>query len=61
MNWFIGIAVCFAVMMYVAMEVATFEDRGRGFSSYFQALKHAFLFVLPLFAISGVIYYVFVN
>ncbi|MCM3761569.1 hypothetical protein M3212_12310 [Alkalihalobacillus oceani] len=59
MTWFIGIALALLAIIWLAMEVATSGDSGKGIRSYVTSFKKSLLFVIPLFAIGGVIYYMF--
>ncbi|MGP4074702.1 hypothetical protein [Halobacillus sp. K22] len=59
MNGLIGIGLAILTIIWLAMEIATVEDRGKDSRSYFNALKRSLLFVIPLFALAGVIYYGF--
>jgi len=59
MTWFIGIGIALLAIIWFAMEVATSGDSGKGLRSYITSFKRSLLFVIPLFAIGGVIYYIF--
>ncbi len=43
------------------MEIATYEDKGKNARYHFKIVKRSLICIIPLFAIAGVIYYVFLN
>lgn len=59
MNWVIGIGLALLCIVLLAMEIATDTDKSRG--SFFKQFKKALIFVVPLFAIGGIVYYIFFN
>ncbi|MDG5788420.1 hypothetical protein QA612_13100 [Evansella sp. AB-P1] len=63
MNWVIAIGIALLVIVYLAMELATNEDKGMNLRSYIKAYKKSLLFIciffIPLIVISGIIYYTF--
>ncbi|MFC0562246.1 hypothetical protein [Halalkalibacter alkalisediminis] len=61
MAWVIGIGLGILAIVWLAMEVATYEDKGKDFRSFFKAFKRSLIFIIPLFAVAGVIYYAFIN
>ncbi|GAE26642.1 hypothetical protein JCM9140_2726 [Halalkalibacter wakoensis JCM 9140] len=61
MAWVIGIGFIILAMVWFAMEVATYEDKGKGFRSFFKTFKTSFIFIVALFVIGGVIYYGFIH
>lgn len=61
MNWIPGIGLAVAVILWLAMEIATQEDKGRDAKYHFNIVKKSLLVIIPLFAFTGVIYYVFLN
>ncbi|MFA9560405.1 hypothetical protein ACERII_24190 [Evansella sp. AB-rgal1] len=61
MAWVIGIGFGIATIIWLAMEVATYEDKGQGFRSHFKIVKRSLVCIIPLFAVAGVIYYVFIS
>ncbi|MFA9556537.1 DUF624 domain-containing protein [Evansella sp. AB-rgal1] len=62
-SWVIGIGIALLVIVYLAMELATNEDKGMNIRSYIKAYKKSLLFIciffIPLIVISGIIYYTF--
>jgi len=61
MAWLIAIVLGILTIVYLAMEVATYEVRGKSFRSFFKTFKRSLIFIIPLFAIAGVIYYGIIN
>ncbi|WP_147804691.1 hypothetical protein [Alkalicoccus halolimnae] len=59
MNWILGTLALTAVMTYLAMEAATYKDRGNGLRSYLKAFRTSLLVLVPFFIISGLFYYLF--
>lgn len=59
--WIIGIAIGLITVIWLAMELATYEDQGKNVRSYFKMFKKSLLFVIPLFVAGGFIYYIFIR
>ncbi|WP_416147807.1 hypothetical protein ACM26V_16385 [Salipaludibacillus sp. HK11] len=59
MNWFIGLGLVIITIVWTGLEFATYEDRGAGFHPFINTFKKTLLCLIPLFALSGVVYYVF--
>lgn len=57
MGWIIGVGFGLLTLIWLAMEVATYEDRGKGFRSYYKIFKKSLVCVIALFAIAGVVYF----
>ncbi|WP_078552135.1 hypothetical protein [Bacillus alkalicellulosilyticus] len=59
MTWAIGIGLGLLLLVYLASEIATHGDKGKDFRSFFNVFKKDLIFVIPLFAVAGVLYYTF--
>lgn len=61
MAWVFGIGLGILTIVLLALEIATYEDKGKGFQSFINTFKGSLIFIIILFAIAGVIYYGFLN
>ncbi|MCE7793788.1 hypothetical protein K8O68_15295 [Salipaludibacillus sp. CUR1] len=61
MGWALGIGFGVFSIIWLAMEIATYEDKGRNARYHFKIIKRSLLLIIPLFAIAGVVYYIFLN
>jgi hypothetical protein len=47
LNWILGTLALTAVMTYLAMEAATYKDRGNGLRSYLKTFRTSLLVLVP--------------
>ena len=57
LKWVLGIGLGAVTVIWLAMEIATVDDKGKGFGSYFKAFKKSLIGVISLFVVAGVVYY----
>ncbi|MFV8830361.1 hypothetical protein [Alkalihalobacterium sp. APHAB7] len=61
MIWLIVIGIGLLSIIYVALEVATYEDQGKGGRYHLKKFKSALLCAFGFVTVAGLIFYVFFN
>ena len=57
LKWVLAIGLGAVTVIWLAMEIATVDDKGKDFGSYFKAFKKSLIGIISLFVVAGVIYY----
>ncbi|GAA0454522.1 hypothetical protein [Alkalibacillus silvisoli] len=58
-TWIIAIIFIVGFIIWLSSELATNQDGGKGFKSFWNAFKNHLIVVVPFFFLGGVIYFLF--